>query len=173
VWGIVQSHGGTIDVESQPGHGATFTFTLPLTTKQPAPAPHHKPADDASIHGTVLVADDELAVRNSTRRLLERMGLEVITAANGEEALAQFKAHTPRIRLVVLDVGMPVMDGAECFRRLRAQSNVPVLIATGYSDDVQAQALVSAGARILEKPFASAELRAEVLRLIRDTPAAA
>jgi two-component system, cell cycle sensor histidine kinase and response regulator CckA len=94
------------------------------------------------------------------------MGLEVVTAENGEHALSVFAAHRDAIRLVVLDMGMPVMGGAECFKRLRAQCDVPVVIATGYALDEQVRELVAAGASILEKPFAASELRREATRLL-------
>ena len=114
----------------------------------------------------VLVVDDEPAVRSTTMRMLARRGLEVIAAENGAVALERFVEHAADIRLVILDMGMPVMGGAECFRTLREHSDVPVLIATGYSDDAEAQSLVHAGAAILEKPFSSAQLKAEVIRLL-------
>jgi CheY-like chemotaxis protein len=63
-------------------------------------------------------------------------------------------------------MAMPVMGGAECFRQIRERSSVPVLIATGYAVDAEAQAMVAAGATILEKPFPSADLRREVARLL-------
>src|SRR5690606_35492397 len=92
------------------------------------------------LGGKVMVVDDEAAVRNTSKRLLQRMGLDVITAENGLDALDKFDAS---IELVVLDMGMPVMGGAECFRRLREISNVPILIATGYAIDEEAQAMVA------------------------------
>ncbi|MBV8756826.1 MAG: response regulator [Deltaproteobacteria bacterium] len=166
VWGIVEQHGGSVTVDSAPGRGATFTMRLPISKAKPTTMPTRVLSEQAVVRGTVLLVDDEQAVRMTSKRLLERMGLDVVMAENGAEALDQFAKHAADIRLVVLDMGMPVMGGAECFRRLRERSSVPVLIATGYSNDEEAQSLVSAGATILEKPFSSAQLKAEVLRLI-------
>jgi signal transduction histidine kinase/ActR/RegA family two-component response regulator len=166
VWGIVQSHGGNVSVESQLGRGTTFTITLPLSKARPTPLPMRVLSEQAVIRGTVLLVDDEAAVRMTSKRLLERLGLDVVTAENGAEALEAYAKHGSDVRIVILDMGMPVMGGAECFRRLREKSDVPVLIATGYTNDEEAQSLVSAGAQILEKPFSSQQLKTEVLRLI-------
>jgi signal transduction histidine kinase len=165
-WGIVQAHDGTLDVESEPGRGTTFTVTLAAAEAGPALVPRRRASLPPLVRNTVLVADDESAVRESTKRLLMRMGLDVVTAKDGEEALAVFDRHRDAIRLVVLDMGMPVMGGAECFRRLRTRSDVPVVIATGYAVEEQVRELVAAGARILEKPFAASELRREATRLL-------
>ncbi len=166
VWGIIQAHDGTIDVTSQVGVGTTFTLRLPITSAPAAPRVVPSVAAPAVPRATVLVVDDEPAVRVSTKRLLERMGLDVLTAENGEVALSVYADHAASIRAVVLDMGMPVMGGAECFRRLREQGNVPALITTGYAIDAQLRELAEAGARIIEKPFAAAELRRELAHLL-------
>ncbi len=168
-WGIAKAHDGTIGIESTKGEGSTFCIYVPATE---ATVPSRSlPVIERSIQiervGTVLVADDEPAVRAGTARILERMGLSALHACNGEEALAQYHDHAAAIDLVILDMGMPVMGGAECFRKLRERSAVPVLVATGYAIDEEAQALVAAGATILEKPFPSSDLRREVARLLQ------
>ncbi|MDB4957998.1 MAG: domain S-box [Myxococcales bacterium] len=166
VWGVVQAHGGAVDVESAVGEGTTFRAHLPVTDRKPAAQVGPRVSQPILRRSTVLVVDDEAAVRESTRRLLQKIGLDVVTAIHGEDALRVFAEHGDAIKLVVLDMGMPVMGGAECFRHIRERSAVPVLIATGYAVDAEAQALVAAGATILEKPFPSADLQREVARLM-------
>jgi len=167
VWGVVKNHDGTIDVASEVGRGTTFTIALPLVAggavTPPAPRRVRRPTSAT----TILVIDDEHALRNATRRALERFGYKVLEAHDGANGLAVFAEHRDAIGLVILDMGMPTMSGAECFRRLRAQSQVPVLIATGYADDAEARQLVAAGAGLIEKPFASTTLAIEVTQMLR------
>ena len=174
VWGIVQSHQGAISVESTVGHGTTFCIYLPVVDAVPATRalPVMMPTEPLQRVGTVLVTDDEPAVRRSTARLLQRMGLVVLQAANGEEALAQLGTHAATIDLVILDMGMPVMGGAECFRKLREVSEVPVLIATGYAADAEVQELLARGAALIEKPYPSNAFIHEVGRLLEAGKAA-
>jgi two-component system cell cycle sensor histidine kinase/response regulator CckA len=166
VWGAVQGHRGAITVDSAPGAGTTFWIYLPVTANEPAPKAVANGSGEFVRRGTVLVVDDEVAVRTAFSRLLVHMGFAVVQAANGEEALARHAEHEREIELVILDMGMPVMDGRECFRRLRERSNVPVLIATGYAVEKDAQSLVAAGAGLLEKPFTSEALGREIERLL-------
>ena len=164
-WGVVTAHGGTISVASMVGVGTVFTIEFPRTFAQ-MPPPPARVTEPQPARATVLVVDDEPLVRMGTRRILERRGLAVLEASNGEEALAVFREHATSIGLVILDMGMPVMGGAECFARLREVAEVPVLIATGYADDDAAQALLARGAALIEKPFASAALTRDVARLL-------
>ena len=89
-----------------------------------------------------------------------------IQACNGDEALALYLERGSTIDLVILDMVMPVMGGAECFRRLRETSQVPVLIATGYAIDADVQEMVARGAALIEKPFPSSDLVTQVTRLL-------
>jgi signal transduction histidine kinase/CheY-like chemotaxis protein len=174
VWGIVQAHGGTVTVTSVPGKGSAFTMYLPTVsaTTEARAVPAIMRTQPLTRIGTVLVVDDEPAVRAGTTRIVERMGMSALQAANGQEALELFRESGPAINLVILDMGMPVMGGAECFRELRRLSEVPVLIATGYADDADVQAMVARGAVVIEKPFVSSDLMTEISRLITTTPRA-
>jgi signal transduction histidine kinase/CheY-like chemotaxis protein len=166
VWGVVTKALGTITVDSQLGKGSTFSIFLPLTQKQPRKPPETSGIVRLPQRGTVLVIDDEPAVRRSIGRMLERLGLRALVADGGAEGLKLFDANASEIGLVVLDMGMPGMNGAEVFRALRERSKVKVLIATGYAIEDEVQALVAAGARILEKPFGIDALEIEVKRAL-------
>ena len=173
VWGIIQAHRGIVAVDSTKGHGATFSVYLPVSR---ARKPSHLPpvvTRTARLDrvGTVLVADDEPAVRAGTVRILQRMGLSALEAENGEDALAKFDNHTGTIDLVILDMGMPVMGGAECFRKLRERSQVPVLIATGYAVDEHVQEIVATGAGLIEKPYPANDLIRAVAKLLERSSA--
>jgi signal transduction histidine kinase len=168
VWGIVHAHQGAVTVDSTPSKGTTFTIYLPIVDAETPSRKLPVIARTTRLQrvGTVLVIDDEPAVRAGTARILERMGLTTILAVHGAEGLELHKAHASAIDLVILDMGMPVMGGAECFRKLRETSNVPVLIATGFAVDEDVQDLVARGASLIEKPYAANALIAEVARLL-------
>lgn len=167
-WGIVQSHHGAITVDSTLGRGSTFTFYLPVMGE--ASAKRAVAATDRTVRpvnvGTVLIADDEPVVLAGTARIVQRMGGATLQACNGEQALDLHRKHGAAIDLVILDMVMPVMGGAECFRRLRESSQVPVLISTGYAVDADVQEMVAQGAGLIEKPYRSRELIDQVVKLL-------
>jgi signal transduction histidine kinase/CheY-like chemotaxis protein len=159
VYGTVAHHGGAIDVNTESGCGTAITIYLPAVERIAAPPPVAAAAPHVGA-GVVLLVDDEEMLRAVTRRSLERVGYEVIDARNGAEGVERFRERQAEICLVVLDMAMPVMGGAECFRQLRAiDPHVRVLLASGYALEEDARDCLAAGALgFLEKPFRSARL---------------
>ncbi len=160
-YGIVQAHRGYIGCYSQPGVGTTFSLYLPAARGGAVEVASE--VDDSEIEGgneTILFVDDELALRNIGARCLGGYGYSVRTAGGGEEALAIYREESTAIDLVVLDLGMPGMGGRRCLEELRAfDPNVKVLVASGYTDRTQAQAVLQAGAAaFLGKPYPLSKL---------------
>jgi two-component system cell cycle sensor histidine kinase/response regulator CckA len=165
VYGIVKQSGGHVWVESAPGQGTTFTTYLPQlpeveagAASRPAPRAPGDPRRPGTRTGgeTVLLVDDEEAVRSSTGRALERAGYTVIPATDGADALRLFTEHDGAIDLVVTDVVMPGLSGRELVGRLRIMSpELPVLFVSGYTEEgVHKQGVLEPGTAYLEKPFA-------------------
>ena len=115
---------------------------------------------------TILVADDEASIRDLARLYLEKEGFQVRMAVNGAEALAQAESDSPA--LLVLDLMMPEMDGWEVCRRLRARSDLPILILTARDQDIDKIVALEMGADdYLTKPFNPRELVARVRAILR------
>ncbi|HET9991814.1 MAG TPA: response regulator, partial [Kofleriaceae bacterium] len=168
VYGTVKSSSGAIEVASQLGSGTTFTMYVPATTAPAlAAAPAQAPVVDAT--GTVLLVDDDARIRRGARRILEKRGYHVHEAENGKDAIAVFEARRGEIHLVVLDMMMPVMGGAECFHALRARApRLNVLLASGSTIEEEARACLAAGAAgFLDKPYTSEAFAAAVACAIR------
>lgn len=137
VYGIVKQHKGHINVYSEVGLGTAFKIYLPAAST--SERKEDKAAQPALIGGseTVLVADDEEALRELSRDVLEALGYTVITAENGEEALEIYQANPNSIDLVLLDVVMPVMGGLETYQKICETNDRPaVIFMTGYSAEV-------------------------------------
>jgi len=157
VQGIIQGHGGAIAVESEPGRGSTFRVCLPVS-EEPATERSAERADVAPQWrgaGTVLVVDDEEAVRSLVAQLVLGLGFDVVTAKSGREAVRVFDDNDGKIVCVVLDMTMPEMDGEETFGELRRIApEVPILLMSGYSgQEITDRFYGTASKGFVQKPF--------------------
>ncbi|MCW2504250.1 MAG: sensor hybrid histidine kinase [Actinomycetia bacterium] len=168
VYGIVTQGGGSVQVESSPGQGTTFTILLPATDEVPAVDETVVPAAPVGTGQTVLLVEDEPALLEVTRRHLIRAGYQVLAASGGAEALAMIAGHDAEIHLLLTDVLMPEMLGKEVAERFLAQRpGTPVLFMSGYvGSALTSQGRLDPGVSLLEKPFAAAELIARVSQLL-------
>ena len=157
VLGIVRGHKGAIKVDSELGRGSKFTLYFPVSRKSP-PASAPDPAASGKPwrgEGLLLLVDDEESVRTVCRRMLERMGFSVVTAADGMQGLQTFREKPGDFRAVMLDVTMPVMNGDEACREMKKlRPDIPVILASGYTEQDAirrfTQTHVSA---FIQKPF--------------------
>ncbi len=166
VYGIIKQSGGVIWVYSEPDAGTTFKIYLPRVDGKATPVREEKPfAGGASSAGkTILLAEDENAVRKVVKLALEQSGRWVLEAEDGEAALGICEAHEGAIHLLLTDVIMPKMTGRELADRVTAlRPEIRVLFMSGYTDNVIADhGILNAGVNFLEKPFSPEKLLAAV-----------
>ncbi len=167
VYGIVKQHGGFVDVSSKPGQGTQFKVYLPLVSEwiKAEKAPSQEVVGGSE---TILIAEDEAALRDITAHILKTLGYKVFSASDGVEAVALFKENAQEIDIVVLDVAMPGMNGRETYREIQAiQAGIPVLFMTGYSlDSVQTNFIREEGFDVIQKPFTLASLGKKVREVL-------
>ncbi|MET0496169.1 MAG: ATP-binding protein [Actinoplanes sp.] len=168
VYGIVIQAEGTIRIQSQAGLGTTFTILIPVTDQVAVPIEEETPYQRTPTGETVLIVEDEEALREVTRRIFTRGGYQVITAAHGAEALAVAAEYDGDIHLLVTDVVMPNMLGKEVVERmLQIKPNIEVLYMSGYAQPVLAsQGRLDQDAHLIEKPFSSATLIAKAGQIL-------
>jgi two-component system cell cycle sensor histidine kinase/response regulator CckA len=176
VYGIVQQSGGHVWLYSEPGLGTTFRLFFPRVRGAAAvePAPDH--LEDPGGTETILLAEDEEAVRTLAVRALRMRGYAVIAAASGEEALRIAAERVEPVDLLVTDMVMPGMNGRELAHRLRdGWPGMRVLLVSGYSHDERGGADEAADGGVLLKPFSPASLARAVRSAIdgRANPAVA
>ena len=157
VYGFVRQSGGAIDVDSAPGEGSTFSLLLPRTEETDSVAHvsrSERPRTERGS-GTVLIAEDERALRRLSANVLGQAGYRTLEAADGQQALDLFQVHAFSVVMVVTDVVMPRMGGIELARRLRkSRPDLPILFVTGYVEKSESLHESAAGTPVLLKPFA-------------------
>ena len=168
VYGIVKQSHGHIDVWSEPGHGTRFTIYL-RAAQQSAPPMHlTREAEAPAGRGTVLLVEDEDAVREAVRRLLTRQGYVVLAACDGADALRLAAEHRGQIDLVISDLMMPGLSGRAVVERLRdSHGALPALFISGYTDDeVLRRGLLDERSAFLQKPFETPELARRIREML-------
>jgi signal transduction histidine kinase/ActR/RegA family two-component response regulator len=161
--GIVRGHRGAIMVESAKGEGTTIRVLLPSIGKSandldPKPV---SSAEEWRGHGTVLLVDDEEAVRSLAARMLERIGFIVLVAGDGVEGVALFRERSEEIRCVLLDFSMPRMDGVQASLELqRIREDIPIIVCSGFNrHEVEERFAGRSIAAFLHKPFRYEQIR--------------
>jgi two-component system, cell cycle sensor histidine kinase and response regulator CckA len=161
VYGIIKQLGGHVSVYSEPNVGTTFKLFIPLhgTAVAAGVVATERPAGETLSSGTVLLVEDDQAVRGLARRTLEGSGFSVLEAAAGDAALHILREHAAAIEVVVTDVNMPGMSGHELAARVReVQPRAGVVLMSGFPEEESSAAESPRGRRYLEKPFTPVSL---------------
>jgi PAS domain S-box-containing protein len=170
VHGIVTQSGGTITVDTAPGKGTTFRVAFPRVRSTPRPTARTSPKP---AHGkeTILIVEDEPAVRQLAKRFLSAAGYRVLVAENGGEALLTCETYTGPIDLLLTDVVMPQMSGRALRDRLaQVRPGLRVLYMSGYSGTAIAHhGVLEEGMHLIQKPFNSADLARRVREVLEDS----
>lgn len=168
--GIIEAHGGTIQVESTVDVGTTVRLSIPARrgSEEEASVNRPEPALIGEGKARILIVDDEEAMREVCAEMLESMGYATVACANGAEAAEYYAGHADDIDLVILDMIMPDLNGVACFERIMTvDPEARIILASGYSLDEDAQMLLDKGAlEFVQKPFVRRQLARVVGRVV-------
>ena len=157
VYGILESHGGFVDVDSEVGVGSTFHVYFPTQLiSEETSDPQQASLDDVPGGAeTILIVEDEVMLQEMLKTILVAKGYQVLTASDGIEALEVYSLHREEIGLVIADIGLPRLAGSEVFLRLK-QNNpaIKVILASGFLEPALKAEMIKAGAKeIIQKPY--------------------
>lgn len=169
VYGIVKQHNGSIWASSRPDRGTIFRIYFPRAEGEVAPKVMFSRGEVITTKGeTILIVEDEEAVRKLASKILEKHGYRVLTAAGGDEALGIVREHRGRIDLLLTDVIMPKMDGKSLYRKVaELRGDIRVLYMSGYTHDVIANhGVVEEGINFIQKPFSFQTLTEKIREIL-------
>lgn len=168
VYGIMKQNNGYVVVDSEPGAGSCFRLYFPIIAAAAEPAKTDEPAPPEEGRETILIAEDDATIRQLTRTMLSEFGYTVIEAADGEDAVNKFREHKDAIKLIILDVVMPKMNGKEVHDEIIAiKPDVKTLYVSGYSADIiRAKGITEESQDIIFKPVSPMDLLRSVRQIL-------
>ena len=177
VYGIVKQHDGWVEVNSEPGKGATFDIMFPAINEAAATVKKDASTDASTVTGgteTILIVEDEEILREMAREILQNYGYNILEASSGREAFDVWNRHTDEIHLLLTDMVMPEgISGIQLAERLLSdRPDLKIILTSGYSsNEVNAELMARSQARFLQKPYSHNNL-AKIVRDCLDTDAA-
>ncbi len=169
VLGIVRSHKGALKIYSEPGRGTSFKIFFPaIESSTGIKKAEIRHGQDWYGSGTILLVDDDEQIRNVCKKLLERIGFDVITAVDGKDALDVFSRNRDKISCVILDLTMPRMDGKEAYRELMLiDPDIKVIISSGYNEIEVMRSFGEKGpAGFIQKPYQLENMKEELKKVL-------
>lgn len=167
-YGIIKSHGGYIDLDSEKGRGTTFRIYLPAAARQVSREKTESPGEVLKGKQTILFVDDEEMVLDVGSRMLKELGYKVFVAKSGKEALEIYEKNRDTIDLVILDMIMPGISGGNTYDRMKEiNDNIKVLLSSGYSINGEATDILERGCSgFIQKPFTIEQLSRKIREIL-------